>query len=217
MYHKAAAKPHSRLSVICMKWQECLILKNELINRECRDCFVTRLVIHCKDFQWSEEQTKNVWNFWWNRCAGPCRYSSLMANQEKNMAEDLTKIPTQLKLSTWEKAFAFFDETKTPKKFHHKRECSKNTLIFLQGIHCSKFAVLLITGIHTWNDRLTQTTSWQMKVCKIAWCTYIAGEHVCIPNPCENGGTCIAWGEEFTCTCAPGFRGKTCSKGEQLA
>jgi hypothetical protein len=33
----------------------------------------------------------------------------------------------------------------------------------------------------------------------------------CEPSPCANGGTCIALGPDFSCQCAPGFTGDTCS------
>jgi hypothetical protein len=32
----------------------------------------------------------------------------------------------------------------------------------------------------------------------------------CDPNPCQNGGTCSASGEAFSCACAAGFSGNTC-------
>ncbi|ELT94385.1 hypothetical protein CAPTEDRAFT_193014, partial [Capitella teleta] len=32
----------------------------------------------------------------------------------------------------------------------------------------------------------------------------------CVPNPCENGGTCESSGNGFTCTCKPGWMGETC-------
>ncbi|KAF8777653.1 Matrilin-2 like protein [Argiope bruennichi] len=36
-------------------------------------------------------------------------------------------------------------------------------------------------------------------------------EHPCLPNPCKNGGTCESVStEEFNCTCAEGYLGKTC-------
>ncbi|XP_077966187.1 uncharacterized protein LOC120340754 isoform X2 [Styela clava] len=38
------------------------------------------------------------------------------------------------------------------------------------------------------------------------------GENVCIPNPCKNAGTCIAWHESYTCTCAAGWTGENCDK-----
>jgi hypothetical protein len=33
----------------------------------------------------------------------------------------------------------------------------------------------------------------------------------CDPNPCENGGTCVNGEEGFTCQCAAGWMGTTCS------
>jgi E3 ubiquitin-protein ligase HERC3 len=33
----------------------------------------------------------------------------------------------------------------------------------------------------------------------------------CNPNPCENGGTCAAGGDTFTCECAAGYSGNTCA------
>jgi len=32
----------------------------------------------------------------------------------------------------------------------------------------------------------------------------------CSPNPCQNGGTCVEAGTNFTCTCAMGWTGTTC-------
>ena len=40
----------------------------------------------------------------------------------------------------------------------------------------------------------------------------------CIPNPCQNGGTCV-FDEptgSFQCTCPPGYTGRTCDMGKQL-
>ena len=32
----------------------------------------------------------------------------------------------------------------------------------------------------------------------------------CIPNPCENGGTCFDGINDYKCTCVPGFTGDSC-------
>eukprot|EP00066_Takifugu_rubripes_P012561 XP_011601827.1 PREDICTED: protein jagged-1 [Takifugu rubripes] len=34
----------------------------------------------------------------------------------------------------------------------------------------------------------------------------------CLPNPCENGGTCVVAGESFTCVCKEGWEGPTCTQ-----
>ncbi|XP_053189398.1 hyaluronan-binding protein 2-like [Scomber japonicus] len=36
---------------------------------------------------------------------------------------------------------------------------------------------------------------------------------LCEPNPCRNGGQCIVDGNEFDCSCPPGFRGRFCHVG----
>lgn len=37
----------------------------------------------------------------------------------------------------------------------------------------------------------------------------------CLPNPCENGGTCVvAGGESFTCVCKEGWEGATCTQSK---
>uniref|UniRef100_A0A8C6U631 trypsin n=1 Tax=Neogobius melanostomus TaxID=47308 RepID=A0A8C6U631_9GOBI len=36
---------------------------------------------------------------------------------------------------------------------------------------------------------------------------------VCEPNPCQNGGTCVRDGNDFDCTCSPGFTGRLCKVG----
>ena len=36
------------------------------------------------------------------------------------------------------------------------------------------------------------------------------------PNPCKNGGTCTANGEEFSCACDELHTGPTCAEGEIL-
>lgn len=33
----------------------------------------------------------------------------------------------------------------------------------------------------------------------------------CLPNPCENNGTCIDLIDSFKCNCTEGFKGDTCS------
>ena len=32
----------------------------------------------------------------------------------------------------------------------------------------------------------------------------------CSPNPCQNNGTCVDDGVNFSCNCAPGFTGEKC-------
>lgn len=36
----------------------------------------------------------------------------------------------------------------------------------------------------------------------------------CLPNPCENGGTCVVTGESFTCVCKEGWEGPTCTQSK---
>uniref|UniRef100_A0A3Q4B1P9 trypsin n=1 Tax=Mola mola TaxID=94237 RepID=A0A3Q4B1P9_MOLML len=36
---------------------------------------------------------------------------------------------------------------------------------------------------------------------------------VCQPDPCKNGGTCVADGNDFDCQCPPGYRGRFCHVG----
>lgn len=36
----------------------------------------------------------------------------------------------------------------------------------------------------------------------------------CLPNPCENGGTCVVAGESFTCVCKEGWEGATCTQSK---
>ena len=36
------------------------------------------------------------------------------------------------------------------------------------------------------------------------------GDDACLSSPCWSGGTCIAVGADFRCTCLPGFTGKNC-------
>jgi hypothetical protein len=33
----------------------------------------------------------------------------------------------------------------------------------------------------------------------------------CASSPCQNGGQCSVSGTSFTCTCASGYEGSTCS------
>ena len=32
----------------------------------------------------------------------------------------------------------------------------------------------------------------------------------CVPNPCENGGSCIVRVDGFVCECSPGYLGPLC-------
>ena len=32
----------------------------------------------------------------------------------------------------------------------------------------------------------------------------------CFPNPCQNGGTCTAFGTNYECGCATGYDGRNC-------
>lgn len=36
----------------------------------------------------------------------------------------------------------------------------------------------------------------------------------CLPNPCENGGTCVVTGDSFTCVCKEGWEGPTCTQSK---
>ena len=36
----------------------------------------------------------------------------------------------------------------------------------------------------------------------------------CVPNPCENGGSCSDGISDYTCSCADGFEGKNCTIGK---
>lgn len=38
----------------------------------------------------------------------------------------------------------------------------------------------------------------------------------CLPNPCENGGTCTVHADTFRCICKEGWEGTTCSHSESL-
>jgi len=38
----------------------------------------------------------------------------------------------------------------------------------------------------------------------------------CASSPCANGGTCTDGVNDFTCTCAAGFQGKTCLLSKSL-
>ena len=37
----------------------------------------------------------------------------------------------------------------------------------------------------------------------------------CVPNPCGNGATCTNVLGDYTCTCAPGWKGVNCTEGEK--
>ena len=53
-----------------------------------------------------------------------------------------------------------------------------------------------------------------MKLCNLDCCTITAGESQCDEATCNNGGTCLDEGDNFTCKCAPGWEGATCNIGE---
>lgn len=39
-----------------------------------------------------------------------------------------------------------------------------------------------------------------------------SGVHPCFPNPCTNGGTCVARGNKIACLCRHKFTGNQCEK-----
>ena len=43
-----------------------------------------------------------------------------------------------------------------------------------------------------------------------------AGTGICVINPCANGGACIRVGNNYTCSCAPGFNGRNCETSKFL-
>uniref|UniRef100_A0A671SDD0 Delta-like protein n=1 Tax=Sinocyclocheilus anshuiensis TaxID=1608454 RepID=A0A671SDD0_9TELE len=48
--------------------------------------------------------------------------------------------------------------------------------------------------------------------CRIRATCNIAKNSSCLPNPCENGATCVVTGDSFTCVCKEGWEGLTCSQ-----
>lgn len=34
----------------------------------------------------------------------------------------------------------------------------------------------------------------------------------CLPQPCQNGATCVDWVNNYTCVCQPGYEGRNCSQ-----
>ncbi|XP_038067480.1 mucin-19-like isoform X4 [Patiria miniata] len=51
----------------------------------------------------------------------------------------------------------------------------------------------------------------QQRTCQINIVVTAAGVTPCAINPCQNGGTCNVNGNTFSCTCAGGFSGTTCT------
>ncbi|XP_012868184.1 PREDICTED: protein jagged-2 [Dipodomys ordii] len=54
------------------------------------------------------------------------------------------------------------------------------------------------------------------RVCPVATATPLpllltAKNSSCLPNPCENGGTCVGSGDSFSCICRDGWEGRTCT------
>lgn len=63
--------------------------------------------------------------------------------------------------------------------------------------------------------------SWARKTLLISVCTSLllpfADRDDCSPNPCEHGGACADQINDFICTCAAGYTGKSCENGNWSA
>lgn len=55
-----------------------------------------------------------------------------------------------------------------------------------------------------------------IEITQIIFILFCLEEAMCTHNPCKNGGTCTEIEKGFQCSCARGFRGKTC-QGEEHA
>jgi hypothetical protein len=55
-------------------------------------------------------------------------------------------------------------------------------------------------------NNLTQANSVLTRVC-------VTAPDMCASSPCVNGATCVNQYNKYTCTCAPGYKGVTCSSG----
>ena len=45
----------------------------------------------------------------------------------------------------------------------------------------------------------------------VAYAFLVIVSDACQDKPCQNGATCVKLNDDFKCTCAAGFTGKTCS------
>ena len=60
------------------------------------------------------------------------------------------------------------------------------------------------------NDGLTYTNGESKTLCLVI----VADVDECASSPCVNGGSCTDALAGFSCACAPGYDGLTCTNGE---
>ena len=56
----------------------------------------------------------------------------------------------------------------------------------------------------------------QYNLDKKSLCHFVSDVNDCMPNPCENGGSCTDGFNEYNCSCVAGYTGTDCETGKLL-
>lgn len=86
-----------------------------------------------------------------------------------------------------------------------KKKKAQSKAVFSVGL---RFMIVLMILLVVRESSLTKSNFTFLSL-------FSAKNSSCLPNPCENGGTCVVTGDSFTCVCKEGWEGPTCTQSKK--